>query len=84
MPRFGSTTNGYYDAARYFYDGSYVRLKNIELAYTFTDGWIKSLGLSNLKLYVNGNIFGYGLVCLMTVKLTSPVQVGLRRVLIRQ
>ena len=55
MPRFGSTTNGYYDAARYFYDGSYVRLKNIELAYTFTDGWIKSLGLSNLKLYVNGN-----------------------------
>lgn len=52
MPRFGSTTNGYYDAARYFYDGSYVRLKNIELAYTFTDGWIKSLGLSNLKLYV--------------------------------
>lgn len=30
-------------------------MKNIELAYTFTDGWIKSLGLSNLKLYVNGN-----------------------------
>ena len=55
MPRFGSTTNGYYDASRYFYDGSYIRLKNIELAYTFTDGWIKHLGLSNLKLYVNGN-----------------------------
>ena len=81
MPRFGSTTNGYYDAARYFYDGSYVRLKNIELAYTFTDGWIKSLGLSNLKLYVNGNNL---CVCLMTVKPTSPVQVGLRKVLIRQ
>lgn len=55
MPRFGSTTNDYYDAARYFYDGSYIRLKNIELSYTFTSGWIKSLGLSNLKLYVNGN-----------------------------
>ena len=55
MPRFGSTTNSYYDAARYFYDGSYIRLKNIELSYTFTSGWIKSLGLSNLKLYVNGN-----------------------------
>ena len=52
---FGSTTNSYYDAARYFYDGSYIRLKNIELSYTFTSGWIKSLGLSNLKLYVNGN-----------------------------
>lgn len=55
MARFGSTTNSYYDAARYFYDGSYIRLKNIELSYTFTSGWIKSLGLSNLKLYVNGN-----------------------------
>lgn len=55
MPHFGSTINDYYDAARYFYDGSYIRLKNIELSYTFTSGWIKSLGLSNLKLYVNGN-----------------------------
>ena len=55
MPRFGSTSNGYYDAGRYFYDGSYIRLKNIELAYTFTDGWIRSLGISNLKLFVNGN-----------------------------
>ena len=55
MARFGSTTNSYYDASRYFYDGSYIRLKNIELSYTFTSGWIKSLGLSNLKLYVNGN-----------------------------
>lgn len=55
MPRWGSTTNGYYDATRYFYDGSYIRLKNIELAYTFTKGWVKSLGISNLKLYVNGN-----------------------------
>lgn len=55
MPRFGSTTNGYYDGTRYFYDGSFIRLKNIELAYTFTDGWIRHLGLTNLKLYVNGN-----------------------------
>lgn len=53
MPRFGST--GGADGSRYFYDGSYIRLKNIELAYTFNDGWIKNLGLSNLKLYVNGN-----------------------------
>jgi TonB-linked SusC/RagA family outer membrane protein len=55
MPRFGTTTNGYYDATRYFYDASYIRLKNIELAYTFTDGWITCLGVSNLKLYINGN-----------------------------
>lgn len=55
MPRWGSTTNGYFDGTRYFYDGSYIRLKNIELAYTFTNKWVKSLGISNLKLYLNGN-----------------------------
>lgn len=56
MARWGtSTLNGYYDGTRYYYDGSFIRLKNIELAYTFTNGWIKSLGISNLKLYVNGN-----------------------------
>ena len=37
------------------YDGSYVRLKNMEIGYTWTKGWVKSLGLNNLKLYVNGN-----------------------------
>ena len=32
-----------------------MRLKNLEVAYTWTNGWIKKLGLSSLKLYVNGN-----------------------------
>lgn len=54
-PRFGSSVNSYFHGSRYFYDGSFIRLKNIELAYTFTDGWIRHLGLSSLKLYVNGN-----------------------------
>lgn len=30
-------------------------MKNLEVAYTWNDGWIKSLGLSMLKVYVNGN-----------------------------
>lgn len=55
LPRWGSSTSEYYDGTRYYYDGSYIRLKNIELAYTFTNGWIKGIGLSNLKLYVSGN-----------------------------
>ena len=37
------------------YDGSYIRLKNVELAYTFTNSWVRRIGLSNLRLYVNGN-----------------------------
>ena len=36
-------------------DGSYIRLKNVELAYTWNKGWIKKLGLGSLKIYVNGN-----------------------------
>jgi len=56
MPRWNTTPNGSYEAgARYFFDGSYVRLKNMEIAYTFTSGWIKKLGVQNLKLYVNGD-----------------------------
>lgn len=55
MPRWGSTSNDYYNGTRYYYDGSYIRLKNIELAYTFTNSWIKSIGISDLKLYVNAN-----------------------------
>ncbi|MCQ2228276.1 MAG: TonB-dependent receptor [Bacteroidales bacterium] len=41
---------------QYKFDGSYVRLKNIELAYTWNQkDWIKNIGLSYLKLFVNGN-----------------------------
>ena len=36
-------------------DGSYIRLKNAEIAYTFTDGWVRKLGVKNLKIYLNGN-----------------------------
>jgi len=38
---------------RYVEDGSYIRLKNISLGYTFPKAWIKKLGLENLRLYGN-------------------------------
>ena len=37
------------------FDGSYVRLKNAEVAYTFNSGWIKGLGLNALRVFINGN-----------------------------
>lgn len=40
---------------QYTFDGAYFRLKNVELAYSWHDGWIKNIGLSYLKLFVNGN-----------------------------
>lgn len=57
LPVWNSTPNYYngWDNAFNHYDGSYIRLKNIELGYTWTDGWIKRIGLSDLKIYINGN-----------------------------
>ena len=50
-----NSTPSYYEGTRFLFDGSYCRLKNLEVAYTWNGGWIKSLGLSMLKVYVNGN-----------------------------
>ena len=54
VPRF-TTQVAYNDGTQFLYDGSYFRLKNVEIAYTWTKGWIKKLGFSSLKVYVNGN-----------------------------
>ena len=40
---------------QYLCDGSYIRLKNIELAYTWHGGWVRHLGINDLKVYVSGN-----------------------------
>ncbi len=56
LPRWNTIPSDYTPGARFMYDGSYIRLKNVELSYTFTtQPWVKSLGIDNLKLYVNGN-----------------------------
>ena len=42
--------------SQYKFDGSYIRLKNIELAYSWTSkSWIKKMGFTYLKVFVNGN-----------------------------
>jgi len=55
LPRWDTTPASYNDGTRYMFDGSYIRLKNMEVAYTFTSGWIKKLGFQNLKIYFNGD-----------------------------
>ena len=54
VPRFASQVS-YNDGTQYLYDGSYFRVKNVELAYTWSKGWVKNLGFTSLKVYVNGN-----------------------------
>jgi hypothetical protein len=54
---YGATQSAYATSSRYFFDASYIRLKNVELGYTFSNSmnWIRKAGIKNLKLYVNGN-----------------------------
>ena len=54
MPRINSQPS-YYEGTRFHYDGSFIRLKNAEISYTFTQSWVRHLGLSSLQVYVNGN-----------------------------
>jgi len=55
MPKVSNSLNGASEGTRYMYDGSYVRLKNAEIAYTFTSKWVRSIGLQSLRIFSNGN-----------------------------
>lgn len=54
MPRLNSTPT-YYEGTRFHYDGSFIRLKNAEISYTFTQPWVKHLGLTSVQVFVNGD-----------------------------
>ena len=56
LPTWGLIPSGYSTATRYLFDGSYLRLKYAELAYTFSgQEWMKKVGLSSMRVFVNGN-----------------------------
>lgn len=55
VPRYYSSLSPYGNGTQYLYDASYIRLKNVEVAYTWRSGWIKKLGLGSMKIYLNGN-----------------------------
>lgn len=49
-------------------DGSYIRLKNIELSYTLKSQRLKSLGVSNIRLFANG----YNVLTFDHLKIMDP------------
>ena len=58
LPRWATSAGKGSEGTRYYYDGAFVRLKNAEIAYTFTQDWLKKIGLSRMKVYLNGdNLF---------------------------
>lgn len=43
---------------RWLENGSYVKLRNLELGYTFSPGWLKKASINSLRLYISGqNLF---------------------------
>jgi len=57
LPRWLSTPSNYNPGNRYMFDGSYIRLKNAEIAYTFqkNSSFIKRIGIESLRIFMNGN-----------------------------
>lgn len=55
MPRWLSTPAGFYRGTQYMFDGSYLRLKNAEIAYNLDRRFAQRLGLSACRIYINGN-----------------------------
>lgn len=52
------------------YDGSYIKLQTAEVSYTFDKKAIKGIGLSSLRVYINGNNLWF------KSKLPQDVEVG--------
>ncbi len=50
----GSTDNNLYYVDRFLEDGSFFKLKNIQLGYTLPDAWMKKISVQKLRLYVSG------------------------------
>lgn len=59
IPRMTLEGNNYFVSERYVENGSYVKLQNLELGYTFPQSIIQKLRLTKLRLFFNGNNLFY-------------------------
>lgn len=69
-PRFAWTaqSNNYGTSSLWVRDASYIRLKTVELGYTFHFATLKKLGMQSLRLYANG----YNLLTFDKLKVLDP------------
>lgn len=54
LPRWGALPEGG-SGTRFQYDGSYIRLRNAELAYTLSGNAVSRMGIKSCRLFLNGN-----------------------------
>lgn len=56
-------------------DASFVRLKSLEIGYTFPSKWTTKLGIENLRVYANGNnLFTIDGVDIFDPEMTSGIK----------
>lgn len=55
LPRWSTQQGTGASGTRYYYDGWFLRMKNAELSYTISNGWIRKIGLNRCKIYLNGD-----------------------------
>ncbi|MEJ8843341.1 TonB-dependent receptor [Lacibacter sp. H375] len=55
LPRWKSLRSNSAYGDFFLYDGSYVRLKTAEVAYTVDPLWLKKTGIQSMRLFINGN-----------------------------
>ena len=65
---FGSNSNNYRTSTYWMRDGSYLRLKNLELGYTLPTQWTRSLYLNKVRIY----LMGTNLLTFSSFKLWDP------------
>ena len=51
---FGGNSNNYRTSTYWMRDGSYLRLKNLEIGYTLPKNWTRSLYLNQMRIYFMG------------------------------
>ena len=56
---YGTNANNSQNSTWWLHNMSMLRMKDIEIGYTFPKHWINSVGLANIRLYAKGsNLFG--------------------------
>lgn len=53
-PRVTNSGHNYIPSDRFIEDGSFVRLRNIQVGYTLPNEWLKKVRLQNFRVYVSG------------------------------
>lgn len=75
-PRITDRSDQYYSSGNTYWLRStdYIRLKNLELGYTFPGRWMEPVGISNLRIYVSGfNLFTWSKVGVLDPESTNQL-----------